>query len=84
METLSIKVSKSDKLRLQRIAKERKLTLSAVLREGLEHSINHQKTTQGTSCYDLAEGILEDETAIGASGVGDLSSNKAHLESFGR
>ena len=38
----------------------------------------------GPSCYDLARELFEEPGRIGASGKGDLSTNKAHLASFGR
>ena len=83
METLSIKVSKSDKARLQRLACERKTSLSALLREGLEHAVTCASKENEASCYDLAAKYIEDESCLGASGHSDLSTNKAHLKGFG-
>ena len=38
----------------------------------------------GPSCYDLTRELFEEPGRIGASGKKDLSTNKAHLERFGR
>ncbi|NBB78142.1 MAG: hypothetical protein GVY36_01645 [Verrucomicrobia bacterium] len=83
METLSIKVSKNDKARLHRLASERKISLSALLREGLEHVVTHAPGENEVSCYGLGAKYLEDDECLGASGHKDLSTNKAHLKGFG-
>lgn len=36
------------------------------------------------SCYDLTRDLFEKSGKLGASGHGDLSTNKAHLKGFGR
>lgn len=36
------------------------------------------------SCYDLTRDLFEKSGKLGASGLGDLSTNKAHLEGLGR
>lgn len=39
---------------------------------------------QGPSCYDLARDLFEKPGRLGASGKSDLSTNKAHLKTFGQ
>lgn len=84
METLSIKVSKTDKARLQKVAQERKISLSALLREGLEQVVHGRSNAAKPSCYALAAKYFEDEGGLGASGFGDLSTNKKWMEGFGK
>lgn len=84
METLSIKISKEDKMRLRHVATLRKISLSALLREGVEKVVQGDTADDAASCYALAQKYLEDENQIGASGLGDLSVNTKRMESFGR
>ena len=84
METLSIKVSRADKERLKRLASERKVSLSALLREGLAQLVGGGTAVGKVTCYEKAAKYLESGDAVGASGRGDLSANKAYLEDFGR
>jgi len=84
METLSIKISKADKARLRQLALQRKVSLSALLREGMEHVVRGQTDGGEASCYSRAARYLEEDIGLGASKLGDLSTNKAHLKGFGR
>lgn len=84
METLSIKVSKEDKARLRQLALQRRVSLSTLLREGLDHIVRGQTDEVGASCYSRAAKYLEHEEGLGASGLGDLSTNKDRMEGFGR
>lgn len=43
-----------------------------------------ERLASGPSCYDLARDLFEIPGMIDSSGKGDLSSNKAYLESFGK
>ena len=36
------------------------------------------------TCYEVTARFFEEPGHIGASGLGDLSSNKSHLDGFGR
>ena len=84
METLSIKISKDDKARLRQLALQRKVSLSALLREGLENVVQDDTDKGKTSCYSRAAKYLEHATGLGASGLGDLSTNKKRMADFGR
>ena len=80
-ETLSIKVSKAVKLRLQAVAKTRKVKPSVLLREALDHVLASQKTAGSLSCYDLCRDLFEQ---LESGGPKDLSTNKKYLEDFGK
>jgi hypothetical protein len=80
-ETLSIKVSKAVKLRLQAVAKMRKVRPSVLLREALDQVLASQKAAVGLSCYDLCRDLFEH---LEDGGPKDLSTNKKYLEDFGK
>jgi predicted DNA-binding protein len=84
METLSIKISTEDKARLKSLAAEQSISLSALLRQGLEKAVSASSTDGEVSCYSLAARYLESEGGVGASEIGDLSVNKAHMQGFGK
>ena len=81
-EVLSIKVSSEEKARLRKLADAQNLSLSGLLRKGLQAA-----TAAGfpeASCYDLCARYFESPDGIGSSGMRDLSTNKARLKNFGR
>jgi hypothetical protein len=80
-ETLSIKVPKAVKLRLQAVAKFRKVKPSALLREALDQVLASQKIGGSPSCYDLCRDLFEQ---LEPGGPKDLSTNKKYLEDFGK
>lgn len=80
-ETLSIKVSKAVKLRLQAAARKRKVRPSALLREALDQVLASQKASAGTSCYDLCRDLFDQ---LEPAGPKDLSTNKKYMEDFGK
>ena len=80
-ETLSIKVPKAVKLRLQAVAKFRKVKPSALLREALDQVLASQKVAGSPSCYDLCRDLFEQ---LEPGGPKDLSTNKKYLEDFGK
>ena len=82
-ETLSIKVSPAEKARLKAEAARRGVKLSTLLRMGLEAVTSDLPPQESPSCYDLAARFFEEPGHIGSSGLGDLSSNKMHLNDFG-
>ena len=82
-ETLSIKVSLTEKARLKAEAARRGVKLSTLLRMGLEAVTRDVPTEDLPSCYELTAKFFELPGHIGSSGAGDLSSNKAHLNNFG-
>ncbi len=82
-ETLSIKVSAAEKARLKAEAARRGVKLSTLLRMGLESVTTGIAAQDAPSCYDLTARFFEEPGHIGSSNVGDLSTNKAHLNDFG-
>jgi hypothetical protein len=80
-ETLSLKVPKAVKIRLQAIAKARKVKPSVLLREALDQVLASQKAADGLSCYDLCRDLFEH---LESGGPKDLSTNKKYLEDFGK
>lgn len=76
VKTLSIKVPASLSARVVKLAKRRKSTVSAVVRDALER----YAPAEGTSFADAARefiGCLD-------GGPGDLATNPRHLKGFGR
>lgn len=83
-ETLSIKVSAAEKARLKALAAQKGIRLSTLIRMGLEAVARDFKPEDGPTCYEVTARFFEEPGHIGASGLGDLSSNKSHLDGFGR
>lgn len=83
-ETLSIKVSTAEKNRLRKLAAERGVSLSKLLKEGMQAVISGTPDSAGPSCYDLVAQCFEQDGHLGASGRRDHSTNKKHLADFGR
>ncbi|MGH8094607.1 MAG: CopG family ribbon-helix-helix protein [Chthoniobacterales bacterium] len=82
VETLSIKVPKTTKTRLRALARARKTSPSALLREAIEQVLNSSRTLSGRpSLHQLSHDLFEN---LGASGPKDLSSNPKYMEGFGR
>ena len=82
-ETLSIKVTPAEKARLKAEATRRGVKLSTLLRMGLEAVTKDVPPVSQPSCYDMASRFFEEPGHIDSSGLGDLSTNKAHLNDFG-
>jgi hypothetical protein len=80
-ETLSIKVPKAVKIRLQAVAKIRKVKPSVLLREALDQVLASQKVAGTLSCYDLCRDLFDQ---LEPDGPKDLSTNKKYLEDFGK
>jgi hypothetical protein len=79
--TLSIKVTEKEKLRLFRVAKERNLKPSDLLRAALNLIIGEDATKKKQSCFDVcADLIPTEESKLPA----DLSTGKEPMRSFGR
>ena len=83
-ETLSIKISATEKARLKALSEARKVPISALIREGLSMVLAESSKSEQPSCYDLVAKELENLWAQGGSGITDLSSNKKHMENFGK
>ena len=83
-ETLSIKVSLAEKNRLRKLAAERGVSLSKLLKDGVEAVLSGATPAASPSCYDLVSHCFEHPGHLGASGRRDSSTNKKHLSDFGR
>lgn len=84
MVTLSIKVPSIQKARLVILAKQKKTTVSDLMRKALEGLSEESAHTASTSCYDLVRDLFEAPASLGASRDGDRSTNKKYLRSFGK
>jgi Arc/MetJ-type ribon-helix-helix transcriptional regulator len=80
MKTISLKLPDGLNAKLNRVAKERDLSKSEVVREALEQFFNgHATARTPLSALDLARdlaGCLE--------GPGELSTNPKYMEGFGK
>ncbi len=78
-ETLSIKVSKTEKNSLRKVARERKSTPSRLLRDALQTLLASNDAPQAS--------LLERHQHLFVrldEGPGDLSTNPEHLKNFGK
>jgi hypothetical protein len=75
LKTLSIKVPRSMSVRVARLAKEQNTTVSAVVREALEHYAVPKKGSFG----ELASALIGSL----AGGPGDLATHPRHLKGYG-
>ena len=79
MKTISLKLPESLHAKLERVAKQRGLNKSFLVRSAIEQYINGRiPTTKSVSALELAgdlAGCLE--------GPGDLSTNPKYMEGFG-
>ena len=82
--TLSIKVPKAKKARLQALAKKRKTSLSKLMLEALDMVARDSERGAPVSCYELTRDLFEIPEYLGASKEGDRSVNKAHMRTFGK
>jgi ribbon-helix-helix CopG family protein len=81
-ETLSITVPMETKTRLKALARARKTSPSALLREAVEHLLrNSRARTSRPSLYELSRDLFEN---LGPGGPRDLSTNPKHMKGFGR
>ena len=83
-ETLSIKVSSVEKDRLRKIAAERGVSVSALIKEALQAVTRGALGNPSPSCHDLVAPYFEQPGHLGASGKRDHSTNKRHLAGFGK
>lgn len=79
MKTISLKLTESLNAKLERVAKQRGMNKSALVRSAIEQFINvRTPTAKPVSALELAGdlvGCLE--------GPGDLSTNPKYMEGFG-
>ena len=79
MKTITLRIPSALATRLATVAREGKTTKSAVIREALEAFFEGNGTPQSGSALDSIRDL------VGCfEGPGDLSSNKKHMEGFGR
>lgn len=78
-ETLSIKVSKTEKNSLRKVALERRSTPSRLLRDALQ-SLLSEKTSAQASLLERHRHLFDRLD----QGSGDLSTNPEHLQNFGK
>jgi len=83
-ETVSLKISKELKARLQSLAAQRGVSVSALIKEGIWTVTSGAVGKAGPTCHDLVAPYLTAPGRVGSSGLGDLSTNKRHLAGFGR
>ncbi len=83
-ETLSIKVSAVEKAKLRSLAEARGVSISTILREGIQLVADSAPSTVAPSCYQLTAKYFTKPGQIGQSRLGDLSTNKKHLSAFGK
>lgn len=79
MKTVSLKLPDRLDAKLTLLARRRRVTKSAVVRDALEKANNEDVEPQETSCFDLAHdlaGLLDAPR--------DLSANKRHLQRYGK
>lgn len=78
-ETLSIKVTKTEKNSLRKVALERKSTPSRLLRDALQSLLSGSSTAQ-ISLLERHKHLFDRLDP----GLGDLSTNPEHLRNFGK
>ena len=79
METISLKVPESLSARLTQTAQRQNRSKSEVIRDAVDMYLRSEGTASAESAFSLSSdlaGIL--------SGPKDLSTNKEHMEGFGR
>ena len=79
MRTITLKLPDGLAARVSATVHRRGVTTSALVREALEESLDHEHSHRSGSCLDLASdlrGVL--------AGPADLSSNPRHREGYGR
>lgn len=83
-ETLSIKISSEEKSRLKAISQARGTSISSLIRESVRRVLDESAPEESPTLYDRFHHLFEEPGHIGSSGLGDLSTNKKHLEGFGK
>ena len=79
MKTLSVKLPEALDARLTALSRERGTTKSALIREAIEAMVSGNGGPRSVSCADLAGDL------IGCfDGPRDLSTNRDHMEGFGK
>ena len=79
MPTITLKLPDGLAARVSATVRRRGMTISALVREALEHRLGGEKRDRTRSCLDLAADL-----AGALTGPADLSSNARHLKGYGR
>ena len=79
MTTISLKIPDELLGRMDAMARSKRTSRSAVLREALEEKLRAADRKAAPSLYDQSADLC----GIGSSGLGDLASNPKHLDGFG-
>ena len=78
MKTLSLRLPDTLHARLAAVARQRKTTKAAIVRDALNAFVNGGSRIAKGSAYELAEDLIGS-----LSGPRDLSSNPRHMEGYG-
>ena len=79
MTTISLKVPDELIARMDAMARAKRTSRSALLREALEEKLKAASRKSPPSLYEQSADLC----GKGSSGLGDLASNPKHLEGFG-
>jgi predicted DNA-binding protein len=80
MNTISVKIPHSLKLRMERESSRRGLSKSRLIRDALESALGQGKQIRGATVYDLTRDLCGSV----CGGPRDLASNKKHLAGYGQ
>ena len=79
MRTISLKLTEDLLADLEREAKARRVSKSALVRESVEAALRHRSRRGAASCYDLARDLAGTIKGLPR----DLASNPKYMEGFG-
>ena len=79
MRTISLKLPEDLLADLEREAKARRVSKSALVRESVEQALRHQSRRGVASCYDLARDLAGTVKGLPR----DLATNPKYLKGFG-
>jgi len=79
MQTISLKLPEDLLADLEREAKVRRVSKSAVVRQSLEAALRRRSRRGAASCYDLARDLAGTVDGLPR----DLASNPKYMEGFG-
>jgi len=79
MTTISLKIPDELVSRVDAVARAKRTSRSALLREALEDKLKAMASKSPPSLYEQSADLC----GKGSSGLGDLASNPKHLEGFG-
>ena len=80
MTTISVKIPEKLKLQMESESSRRGVSKSRLIREALERAFEKKTAKGGPTVFELTRDLCGAVTG----GPADLSSNKEHLESYGK